>query len=223
MKSLCLCLSAILFFIVACAAERQLGLPSLTVAEDAHGGNGCADIFPQGRWQFVHSIDFSMRDGSGTTVVGVITLAGNNIECALITPEGLTIFEAVFHHDNNFEVRRAVPPFDTPEFAKGLIRDIRAIFQAPPSITMTAGKFAGGNPVCRYTAPGGSVIDILPQVDECWQIKSYTKELEMDRSIVGRSCRKRGSSLIPDYLELQAPGRNGYTLKMNLIRADNFK
>ncbi len=216
-------MSVVLFFIVACAAEKQPGLPRLTVAEDAHGENGCVDIFPQGRWQFVHSIDFSMRDGSGTTLVGVITLAGNNIECALITPEGFTLFEAVFHHDKSFEVRRAVPPFNTPEFAKGLIRDIRAIFQPPSGNTMTVGKVAGGTPICRYTTPGGSVIDILPEADECWQIKSYTKELEMDRSIVGRSCRKRGSSLIPDYLELQAPGRNGYTLKMNLIRADNFK
>lgn len=223
MKSYCLCLSVIVFFLVGCAAEKQLRLPGLSVAVDAERGNSCAEIFPQGRWQFVHSIDFSMRDGAGTTVIGVITLDENDIECALMTLEGFTLFEAIFHHDTNFEVRRAIPPFDTSEFAKGLMRDIRAIFEPPPSSNKRAGKLADGTPVCRYTAPAGSVVDILPEVDECWQIKSYTSELEMDRSIVGRSCRRNGSSLIPDYLELKTTGRNSYTLKMNLISADNLK
>ena len=67
------------------------------------------------------------------------------------------------------------------------------------------------------------MVDVLPDVDDCWQIKSYTPDLTMDRSIVGRSCRKKGSSLIPDYLELKTYGQTGYTLKMTLITADNFK
>lgn len=222
MKSYCLCLSVILVFIVGCAAEKPLPLPGLTIAEDVEQGNSCAEIFPQGRWQFVHSIDFSMRDGAGTTVIGVITLAENDIECALMTIEGFTLFEAIFHHDESFEVRRAISPFDSSEFATGLIRDIRTIFEPPPSSNQRAGKLADGTPVCRYTAPAGSVVDILPEVDKCWQIKSYTPELKMDRFIVGRSCRRNASSLIPDYLELKTTGRNGYTLKMNLISADNF-
>ncbi len=53
-------------------------------------------FFPKGRWQFVHSIDFTMGDGAGATVVGVITLNEKDIECALFTLEGLTLFEAVF-------------------------------------------------------------------------------------------------------------------------------
>lgn len=222
MKSYCLCLSVIVFLLVGCAAEKPLRLPGLSVAEDAQGGNSCVEIFPQGKWQFVHSIDFSMRDRAGTTMIGAITLDGNDIQCTLMTVEGFTLFEALFHDDTNFEVHRAVPPFDTSTFAKGLIRDIRAIFEPPPSSNMRAGTLADGTPVCRYTATAGSVVDILPERDACWQIKSYTAELEMDRSIVGRSCRRNGSSLIPDSLELKVPGRNGYTLKMNLISADNL-
>jgi hypothetical protein len=44
----------------------------------------------------------------------------------------------------------------------------------------------------------------------------------MDRWIVGQSCEKIGSTLIPGYLELHSLGRNRYTLKMKMIRADKL-
>lgn len=222
MKQQLFYLPVLLFVLVACAAVPQPRLPELTAAEDGQGKDACAAVFPKGKWQFAHAIDFAMRDGSGTPVIGVTSLTGNDIDCALITVEGLTLFEAAFHHDGSIEVRRAVPPFDGPEFAKGLIGDIRAIFQ-PPTGRMRIGQIAGTTSVCRYVDVGGSVVDVLPDVGDCWQIKSYTSDLKMDRSIVGRSCREKGSSLIPDYLELKTYGQTGYTLKMTLITADNFK
>jgi hypothetical protein len=226
MKSYTFCLLFILLFMVACAADPQLRLPEMTAAEERQGKDACADVFPQkngGKWQFVHSIDFTMKDGSGTTVVGVTTLDKNDIECALVTVEGLTLFEAAFRHDNSFEIRRAIPPFDKPEFAKGLINDIRAIFQPPQGTKMQTGHLAGAASVCRYIEVDGSVVDVLPDIDGCLQIKSYNPDLILERSITGRSCREIGSSPIPDYIELKTFGRTGYTLKMTLISIDNFK
>lgn len=227
MKPSSLFLSGLLFSLVACAAETQFRLPQLTGAAESLKENGCAAVFPQGRRQFVHAIDFTMQGGSGTAVVGVTSLNDNTIACALVTVEGLTLFEAVFHHDASFEVKRAVPPFDTPEFATGLISDIRAIFQ-PPQGRGSRGQLllpapaAGLTAVCRYKDPDGGVVDVLPDVDGCWQIRSYTPDGVMDRSIVGRSCRVQGTGLIPDYIELKTYGRTGYTLKMTLIRADTI-
>lgn len=226
MKSSTFCLLLILIFMVSCAANPQLRLPEMTTAEDGREEDVCADVFPQGnrgKWQFVHSIDFTMKNGSGTTVVGVTTLDGNDIESALVTVEGLTLFEATFSHDKSFEIRRAVPPFDKPEFAQGLINDIRAIFQPPPGIKMQTGQLAGAASVCRYVEMDGGVVDVLPDIDGCLQIKSYNPDLILERSILGQSCREIGSSLIPDYIELKTFGRTGYTLKMTLISADNFK
>jgi hypothetical protein len=226
MKSSTSCLLFILFFIVACAADPQVRLPVMTAAEDGQGKDACADVFPKvngGKWQFVHSIDFSMKDGSGTTVVGVTTLDKNVIESALFTVEGLTLFEAAFSHDGSIEIRRAIPPFDNPEFAKGLINDIRAIFQPPQGTKMQTGLVAGAASVCRYEEVGGGVVDVLTDKDGCLQIKSYNPDLILERSIIGQSCREIGSSLIPDYIELKTFGRTGYTLKMTLISADNFK
>jgi hypothetical protein len=226
MKSYTFCLLFILLFIVACAADLQLRLPEMTAAEDRRGEDVCADVFPEqngGKWQFVHSIDFTMKDGSGTTVVGVTTLDENDIECALVTVEGLTLFEAAFSHDRSIEIRRAIPPFDKPEFARGLINDIRAIFQSPQGTKMQTGQLAGAASVCRYEEAGGGVVDVLTDKDGCLQIKNYNPDLILERSITGLPCREIGSSLIPAYIELKTIGRTGYTLKMTLISADNFK
>lgn len=208
-------------FVVSCAAEKQFLLPDLEIIEKTKGKNDCATIFPQGNWQFVHSIDFTMGDGKGATVVGVTTLSEKSIECALITVEGLTLFEAISRADKGFEVRRAVPPFSSSDFAKGLLRNIRAIFRPPPGRDVKIGKLADA-PACRY-ADTEKVTDVLLDINDCWQIKSYTSDLIMDRTIVGQSCRKKGLSLIPDYLELISYGQDAYTLKMTLISADNFE
>ncbi len=59
-----------------------------------------------------------------------------------------------------------------------------------------------------------------PMLMAAGRLKSYNPNLVLDRSIIGRSCRKIGSGLIPDTIELKTFGRTGYTLKMTLISAD---
>lgn len=227
MRPYSLLLSALLLGLVACAGKTQFRPPQLVEAVESQGEDGCAAVFPQGNRQFVHAIDFTMQNGSGTAVVGVTSLKDNDIACALVTVEGLTLFEAVFRHDESFTVKRAVPPFDSPAFAQGLIGDIRAIFQPPPGRgsrgqLLLPAPTAGMTAVCRYKDTAGGVVDVLPEVDGCWQIRSYTPDGVMDRTIVGRSCKEQGAGLIPDYIELRTYGRSGYTLKMTLIRADTI-
>jgi len=222
MKLYLLYLAIIPIFIVGCAVEKQSFLPDMEPTENQRVEQACGTVFPRGNWQFVHSIDFTMKNGSGGTVVGVTTLSENGIECALITVEGLTLFDAAFRAGKSFHVRRAVPPFDNPDFARGLIGDIRAIFQPPLNRSVRVGQLADASPTCRYVDTN-RVVDVLPDVEGCWQIKSYTPDLIMNRSIIGKSCRKKGTSLIPDYLELKSYGHSGYTLKMTLISADNIK
>ncbi|TKB28261.1 hypothetical protein FCL47_01840 [Desulfopila sp. IMCC35006] len=220
MKNVPVILLVLLFFLSGCAAEKRMQLPGLIrTIDDGQQKIACADIFPQGKWQFVHSIEFTMKDGAGPPVIGVTTIDGSTIGCALVTVEGLTLFEAVYRGKESVEIRRAIPPFDKPGFARGLIGDIRAIFQ-PPSGTVLTGQSADAAPVCRYKDVRGGVVDVERTADDCWQINGYSAEL-LQRSIIGRSCRKKGSGNIPEYLELKTYGRNGYTLKMTLIRADN--
>ncbi len=223
MKPSFFCLPAVLFFLVSCAAENPQRLPDLAAAGDRQENPACAEFFPSGSWQFVHSIVFSTENGAGSTVIGVTSLTGTTLESALITVEGLTLFEAVYRDDNSFEIQRAVPPFDRPGFATGLVRDARAVFQPPAGNVMRAGKLADGTPVCRYTGADGRITDIVTGGEACLQIQSYSSGQLLDRSIVGTSCRKIGSVLIPENIELKTFGPSAYTLKMTLIRADQIQ
>lgn len=223
MKITFLSILLLLFLLAGCALEKQVRLPDLVPMQGGQEEPACGAVFPQGKWQFVHAIDFTMKDGAGTPVVGVTTLAENDdIEIALVTVEGLTLFEAVYHGKERFAVLRAVPPFDKAEFAQGLIGDIRAIFQQPTGRERQTGQLPEMRYVCRYKDVDGGVVDVLLGADDCWQIKSYSSDRILNRSIVGRACRKKGSNLIPEYLEMQNYGHTGYTLKMTLIRADNL-
>lgn len=209
----------LLLGLAGCAAQ-QPSLPELTA--EAGEERGCAAVFPQGGWEFVHTIEFSMADGSGATVLGVTSLAGDEIACALMTVEGFTLFEAVDREKGGLEVRRAVPPFDKPAFAAGLMEDVRTIFRAPSFATVQYGRVAGNNPTCRYTGAEGRITDILPAMAGCWQIRTYGADQALSRSVTGRSCRKERESLIPAYLELKGFGPTNYTLKMTLIHAENL-
>jgi hypothetical protein len=208
--------------LAGCAPQKPVYLPELTATGNEAGHNACATVFPQGRFQFVHSIEFAMADDPVSTVIGVTSLANDEISCALMTVEGLTLFAAVFKTGLEPEVRRAIPPFDRAGFAVGLMQDVRTIFVPPPAEHVRYGSLADKSPVCRSTAADGQVTDIMPAGNGCWRITTYTAERVIDRSVVARSCRKNGGALIPEYLELTGFGREKYTLKMKLITAEEL-
>ena len=208
------------FVLVSCSAGKHTYLPDFVEPYAHSNTNNCTSIFPRGEWQFVHSIDFSRDNGAGTTMVGITSLSKDMIKSALVTVEGFTLFEADFHTNNRFQVRRAVPPFDSEGFAEGMMADLRTLFRPPSGDITRQGITQEGTTACRYIDTMGRVTDIMPNKDDCWQISSYTPDRIMDRSITGRSCRQKGSNRIPEYLELQTYGMTGYTLKMKLLHAD---
>ncbi len=209
-------IAAVLLF--GCA-ERGSDLPRLPALAGEFPAEECSGLFGAGGRQFVHSIDFSMDRGYGTTVVGITTLEPAGIRCALLSVEGFTLFEAAFDRDQGLSVLRAVPPFDAPHFAKGLIADIQAIFLAPPG-EMRPGLAENGERICRFTAADGEISDVILADEGCPQIRTYTRDGLLQRVITGRDCRWSDAGLIPRYLELRSYGRSGYTLKMTLLRAD---
>ncbi len=174
----------------------------------------CAAVYPQGKWQFVHAIEFSMADGRSSSVVGVTVVDGNKLNCALMTIEGFTLFEARL--TERLEVDRAVPPFDNPAFATGLMEDVRALFVHPEVSEVHYGRLGDGAESCRMTGTDGEVTDVLPLENGCWQIRTYDAG-QLIRTIIARSCRSVDSTVIPAELELTVPGPAGYILKMTLI------
>lgn len=223
MRSSLLPLLMVFLGLAACAGQGLPRLPELAPGGDRDQERRCAGIFPRGDWQLTHSIEFSLRGGHGSTVIGVTRLSGEEIGCALMTVEGFTLFAALYRPEEGIVVERAVPPFDAPSFAGGLLADVRLIFTAPEAAGLSTGTLPDGTPVCRYDGAGGGTLDLLAGTGGCWQLKSYDQEGLLARAVTARSCRPIGGAMIPASLELQRFGPAGYTLRMNLLAAEKTR
>jgi hypothetical protein len=207
----------LLFLLASCSLANREILPDITPPDKP--AQHCPDYFPAGSWQFVHAITFRLATGGAGTALGVVVLDRKEIRCALMTVEGLTLFEARSTEGQPVQVSRAVPPFDTEVFAAGLMGDVRTIFQKPPG-KAEDGRLAGGAQVCRSTA-AGQVTDILPQEDGCWTMHTYSEGVGV-RTIRARSCKAMGTAIIPEDIDLVSSGQAGYTLNMHLISAEKL-
>lgn len=224
MKVHLFCLALLPLLLTSCATETPQRLPEFVPESSrplsTEQKKSCASVYPAGRWQFAHAIEFTLADGSGNTVIGVTVLEGNEVSSTLMTIEGLTLFEARF--TDKLEVMRAVPPFDKPSFAAGLMDDVRAIFSRPPGKNVRYGRFGENGAWCRITADDGRVTDIMVEDNDGWQINTYSAELIRTRTIIAGACKTGDLNLIPENLELTVPGPTGYTLKITLMSAEKM-
>jgi hypothetical protein len=214
--------------LAACAGSRPELLPGMTASAPGLAAGRCAALFPQGRWQMTHAIDFRLADGTSGNALGVLILDGRSLSCALMTVEGLTLFEARSAEAEELEVLRALPPFDNREFAGGLMRDVRTLFQPPRGLGQY-GTLVDGTTVCRYNA-GQTITDILPRTDGCWQLFTYDeksslrtdpyREHRQTRAITARFCERTGEVILPRRLDLSGFAPSAYTLSLRLLSAE---
>jgi len=210
-------LIVVLLSLAGCMAA-PLHLPPLQEQTASFPQSQCEAVYPTGDWQFVHSISFLKEGGQGAVVIGVTTLAGESIRCGLMTIEGLTLFEAVLEQGEKLAVVQALPPFDKPAFAQGLMEDIRTIF-LPPGGRVLQGQSPEGQNLCRYVMPSGKVVDVHPRQKSCWRVKKYGQDLELERTVSGCGNTTFRSAQIPDTLTLEAFAVVGYSLNMKLLSA----
>ena len=210
-------LLCLVFFLASCAV-RPTTLPELT--HPTTGAGGCPTLFPQGDYEFVHLIEFSMPGGQHGTAMGVTVIRGKTISATLMTVEGFVLFSAVF--SDTLTVNRAVPPFDKPGFAQGMMADIRAIFLQPQGRKIV-GTLAKGAIVCRMETDKETV-DVYTTTNRCKQIVVYTPDRNLQTTITGSHCTNElAGMVIPDVLTLQSYGPGGYVLHLRLLRADKIQ
>jgi len=173
----------------------------------------------------LHAIDFRLTDGTSGSALGVLILDGRSLSCALMTVEGLTLFEARSPADGSLEVLRALPPFTGGTFAEGLIADVRTLFQ-PPTGTASFGRLADGSPLCRY-ASDRAVTDVHPGTDGCFRLSTYASTPTSGvgspvrtRTVEARACRMTGGISLPHEVTLTGHGPAGYTLNLRLLGAE---
>jgi hypothetical protein len=182
----------------------------------------CQRLFPNGKWQFVHSIEAVMPGGQKGLVMGVTVISSRDktARSVLMTIEGLVVFDA--SHDQELVVNRSVAPFDQEGFAAGLISDIQLIFFMPQGPLVETGNDPNGASVCRYQNPDGRIVDLVIHGDRSWQIRQYSQQLRLTRTVTAFFSQENSAeeqAAMPDRLELTAHGVAGYNLIMDLVEA----
>ncbi|MDP2645210.1 MAG: hypothetical protein Q8P24_09740 [Desulfobacterales bacterium] len=213
-------LFSILGLITACS-----GLPKVhphKTTPPAKLQRDCGQLFPQGKWQFVHSIEAAMPEGQKGMLLGVtrISSVDQTIQTVIMTIEGMVLFDA--RYDRQLVINRSVRPFDSGDMAGGLIKDIQLIFFRPPGPLVASGTLANGTAACRYQNPGQQVLDIIKHSDHRWELQLYNqghKKIRTVEMFFSSDEIKPAPLHVPNRLKLTFHGYPGYTLDMSLLEA----
>lgn len=212
------CLLLACWVLCSCVSANRDAVPEMRPLEaGAHGKEACTRMFPREPWQYVHALTFRLAGGGGGSAMGVVVLDQETIRCALMSVEGLTLFEAHAAIDGQIEILRALPPFDAQGFAPGLMRDLGALFRVPPG-ALRQGCLKDGRLLCRFET-SERITDILPLDDGCWRVHLYTGWADSG-TIETRACHAVASVLVADTMELTVPGPFGYTINLRLLSAE---
>ena len=214
-----------LLLIACCLIISCSSLPQLYPVGDSAAPEllqKCCSPFPNGKWQFLHSIEATMPGGKKGFIMGltIVSAKDNSVRCVIMTIEGLVLFDA--EYDSRLVINRGIAPFESKDFARGLMKDIRLMFFKPPGSVIESGSLKIGSSVCRYRNPDDRTVDIIINADNTWEIRLYGSDLHPDRTVKAYPAKKTcptGQEGIPGRIELTAYGPLGYTLVMNLVEA----
>jgi hypothetical protein len=201
-------------FLASCQSLPVINAP---VPQAVGKLSACPSPFLKERYRLIHAIEIRMAGDTRGAIIGV-TLADpatRLISCAIMTAEGIVLFEAE-SDAGLLKVNRALPPFDSPDFAKNMIDDIRLIFFAPEGIIQKKGNLLDGATVCRYRQEDGGWIDVIANKPEDVEIRRYSSYNSLKRRI---KINKPDENIYQS-IELQANELFNYSLVMTLIEAE---
>jgi len=191
----------------------------------------CDLFFPETPRQFVHSIEASMPGGKKAFMIGITRIFPGRkiIHCVMMTIEGLVLFDAVY--DKDIEIRRGISPFDSVDFARGLIDDIGFIF-FKPDVFLESGVMENSLKVCRYQKDSDRIIDIInsssvkaPPCKEallCLTMHQY-RSRKLSRTVHAYyNANSPENTDFPFELELISHTSPGYSLKLKLVETDQI-
>lgn len=208
-------LAAIILFTSACSHLPQRKPVAAPLAP--HILNSCKKVFVSQKIQLIHRITAELPNGKTETFLGISQIYPDTkkLHCVLMTLEGLVLLEA--QDDGKLSVKRAVPPFDRPGFAAGMMADIRLVFLLPESIRNQAAMEDNTSNICRYVLSNNKVEEIMLQPNNQTMIHLYTPSKKLYRSVRLEPGKEPLNSV--KKAELTAHGLFGYRLQMTLIEA----
>jgi hypothetical protein len=207
----------IIFFLFSCQTLPIINSPSSEIEDKSFN---CPYPFLKEKYRLVHTLEARMAGDIRSAIIGVTVVDPftRKVSCAIITAEGMVLFEAESSPEE-LKVKRALPPFDSADFAKNMIDDIKLIFLEPEGKIQTRGYLPDGETVCRYTEKNGDWIDVKQSKLEGAQIKCYSSSGALKRHIRFNKTAKN----VYQRIELRAYEIFDYSLTMNLIEAQQLK
>jgi hypothetical protein len=207
-------------FLMSLLAMGCAHLPALApVPAGAHADliGRCQQAFPKQPWRATHTIFATLPFGHHGQLLGVLGADADGMRAILLSPEGVSLFDGTLAKDRAggtaLLVRRAVPPFDRPDFAAALMADVSSAYRAPAGVPQEIGTDASGSTVCRWTLPAREATDVMLGLEGPRTIRTY-RNLHLTREV-------RLSGAGPDgffsQVDMIVPGAGGYTLEMRLV------
>lgn len=212
MKGFLLLTGALL--LISCAALPPISPP----ADSGAKMFACPDPYFTVKNRFIHAIEVRRAGQAQTVMVGVTLIdpALRSISCALVSTEGMSFLEASLEPDG-FIVSRALPPFDSGDFARNMMDDIGLIFLAPRDALIQKGISTAGAKVCRHKTKEGW-IDVAANPDGRIQIRRYSERGSLKRSVTLAS----GANPYA-VIDLHGADLFEYELMMTLIESETVR
>jgi hypothetical protein len=206
---------ALVLFVGGCA-----GLPpikSLDAALKPTVLEECRKPFLPGKYRLVHTLQALLPDGSKATTLGVLEAdpRSGSFRSVLMTIEGWVLFD--IESGASLTVHRAIPPFDSPAFARRMAEDIGLAFFAPGGEPAVWGQGEKGFRGCRFERPGGGFVDVLKNEGGVREICLYGTGQEILKRVKIPILERPG---LADELEIRGCGWSSYTLRLRLIESE---
>ena len=176
----------------------------------------CPSPFLKEKYQLTHAIEINAAGNAQGAIIGVTVVdpATRFVSCAIMIAEGMVLLEAQLSGESLI-VHRALPPFDSGDFAKNLIDDIKLIYFAPQGLMLKKGNLDDGSTACRWQEENGNFIDVVAVKPESTEIKKYSECGSLKRHI--KLLQVSGNPY--SSIEVKGSGIVDYTLLMTLIDA----
>jgi hypothetical protein len=176
----------------------------------------CCAIFPAEPWESVHKIEATIRGGGFSTLLGVTRgdPSERRLHSLLLTPEGFILFEAELR-DGKIRTLKALTPFDSPAFTRGLMEDVALIFLCPRGKPVSWRIKGDGTRTCLWESPDGSRTEVKGSMELDWRILRQDDQGDGIREVSLKGPFVQG---LASHLELRAFQPAAYELRMTLLQ-----
>jgi hypothetical protein len=164
----------------------------------------------------VHRIEATVRGGGSSLLLGVTKgePSERRLQSLLLTPEGFILFDAELS-EGGIAVRKALVPFDSPAFARGLMEDVSLLFLPPQGKPTAWEKETDGRMICNWEDRDDSHTEISGSTDRGWRILRRDKEGKVIKEIVLNGPFFNG---LASRVELRTFKPAPYRLRMTLVQ-----